>query len=213
MQQNVSDFLNSVCSHIRSRKWQVAIRSEISGHIADKVSELCKNGMSEADATAAAIKDMGNPHHIGEHLAKLHKPETAYAVCGLAVFMLLFPFSVLMAGGNVFDFVDPTSMLTVLVGTVVLVLVGGVKALNAEIFLQRFSKLVLPVGGVWSIFGLILLMRRVNDPASLGPAFSVIMLSLFYAFMLSVIAKALEPYTASARIRNADIIGEIQGLC
>ncbi len=213
MQQSVSDFLNNVCSHIRSRKWQVAIRSEISGHIADKVSELCNKGMSEDEATAAAIRQMGNPNQIGQHLAKLHKPETAYMICGLLVFIALFPFSVFVTGGRISEFIDPASMFTVFVGTAALVLAGGVRSLNAEIFLQRFSKLVMPVGAVWSVFGVILIMRRLSDPASIGPAFSVVLLSLFYAFILSVIARALEPYTATARIRNTDIIGEIQGIC
>ncbi|WP_151733961.1 FtsW/RodA/SpoVE family cell cycle protein [Paenibacillus tengchongensis] len=91
-----------MCIHIRAREMHGEIRSELAGHLEDRVSEWEQDGKTRQEAETMAVSQMGDPVALGKELNKAHRPRMPWkllgAVLGLAAISLLGMGS-LQAGG------------------------------------------------------------------------------------------------------------------
>lgn len=70
----MEEFLNEVLSHIKFPFVKDDIRSELEGHILDRIKYYIDEGYSLKEAEVLAISHMGNPKEIGIGLNKQHNP-------------------------------------------------------------------------------------------------------------------------------------------
>lgn len=85
------EYVEAVCSQIRWKKARDGIREELEGHISDQSGAYVGGGMSEAEATEAAVKQMGDPVEVGLQLDRLHRPKRQ-------PMMLLLVFAIALSG-------------------------------------------------------------------------------------------------------------------
>lgn len=80
-------YLETVLEQVRCKKVHPYIREEIQGHIELQIEENRKKGMSQKEAEAAAIRDMGDPVEVGISLDKIHKPQMDWKAIGIVAVM------------------------------------------------------------------------------------------------------------------------------
>ncbi len=76
-------YLKVLLEQIRCKKVHPYIREEIQGHIEMQMEENRKRGMSQEEAEALAIKDMGDPVEVGISLDKVHRPQMDWKAIGI----------------------------------------------------------------------------------------------------------------------------------
>ena len=81
--QNIQEYLATVCSQIKWKEVHKPIREELLTHLSDIVVEYVQNGLSEADAIDKAISQMGDPVNVGLELHKAHKPRIEWSLVGI----------------------------------------------------------------------------------------------------------------------------------
>lgn len=69
----VSAYISEVCSQIKFKEVHPQITLELENHILEKSEALIEKGVSEKEALATAIKDMGDSFLVGKELNKSHK--------------------------------------------------------------------------------------------------------------------------------------------
>lgn len=85
-----NNFLDSVCSLIKSKGARKTIRRELQDHINDQKQAYILKGFSEEEATIKAVNEMGDPLEVGKELNKTHKPIIEWSVLiVIAVFTVI----------------------------------------------------------------------------------------------------------------------------
>ncbi|MEK8130965.1 FtsW/RodA/SpoVE family cell cycle protein [Paenibacillus filicis] len=85
--EDVREFLNRVCSEIRSREAHPQIRLELMSHLESLAEEKEQAGESREEALAWAVAQMGDPRLIGKDLHRIHRPKLEW---GLLTAILAF---------------------------------------------------------------------------------------------------------------------------
>ena len=119
------------------------------------------------------------------------RPETIVGYVLLAVIL------VGAIGPGIASFIDVRSTMIVLGGTFALVLIGlGIhgKGRRANLYLWQLVTVGLFVGGfLGTLVGLILMLEKLNDPGSIGPAMAIALLTDLYALIcLAVLSFPIE---------------------
>lgn len=83
----MEEYLKVLLEQIRCKKVHPYIREEIQGHMELQMEENRKKGMSQKEAEAAAIRDMGDPVEVGISLDKVHRPQMDLKAIGIVASM------------------------------------------------------------------------------------------------------------------------------
>lgn len=68
------DYLDTLVSQIRCKKARGMVEEEVKAHIEDQAEACRMAGMSEEDAVAEAVRQMGDPVEAGVALDRVHRP-------------------------------------------------------------------------------------------------------------------------------------------
>lgn len=90
----IHEFSKIVCEQIRWKKAHPVIMEEIENHIADQRDAYIVNGADEAEATANAIIQMGDPVDIGNQLDRTHRPNPQWSMLILTAIILSLGLSI-----------------------------------------------------------------------------------------------------------------------
>ena len=69
------DYLKLLTEQIRCKKARLMIEEEYQAHIDDQKLDFMAQGMSEAEAEEAAVREMGDPVEAGVQLDRIHRPK------------------------------------------------------------------------------------------------------------------------------------------
>lgn len=83
--EQIGEFIDSVCEHIRCREVHAEVREELHSHIDEIIESYVAGGRSEADAVDAALHDMGSSAAIGRGLHRAHRPRTDWVMIACLV--------------------------------------------------------------------------------------------------------------------------------
>lgn len=72
------EYLDRLTEQIRCRKARGPVRKEICQHIEEQTEEYMTQGMTQAEASEAAVQDMGDPVEAGTELDRIHRPQMAW---------------------------------------------------------------------------------------------------------------------------------------
>ena len=72
---NRHDYLEQLTEQIRCRRARPMIEEEIRGHIDEQKQDYMADGMTEAEAEEAAVREMGDPVEVGVELDRIHRPK------------------------------------------------------------------------------------------------------------------------------------------
>lgn len=78
-------FLKEVTNHIKSKEAKKFVATELEFHLKKSKNTYLEKGLSEADAEAKAIEQMGSPIKLGQEFNKLHKPKVDWLMIILLV--------------------------------------------------------------------------------------------------------------------------------
>ncbi|SHK39849.1 FtsW/RodA/SpoVE family cell cycle protein [Desulforamulus aeronauticus] len=85
--QQVQEYLNHVCSHIKWVEVHEQVKQELLSHIEDRVAEYSAEGISEQEAIELAINRMGDSVVLGKQLHKAHKPPTNWKLLSIVAIL------------------------------------------------------------------------------------------------------------------------------
>lgn len=83
-----SDFLTAVQNEIKWKRAKNIATQEIADHITDQCDALREDGMSDAEALAKTLSDLGSAEEIGKRLNTLHRPKTNWLLIGFTLVLL-----------------------------------------------------------------------------------------------------------------------------
>ena len=69
-----SDYIDSVCRNIRSRRERELFRAELSDHIEQKTAELMRGGRAQEEAERAAVESLGPAKTISKGMNAVYRP-------------------------------------------------------------------------------------------------------------------------------------------
>lgn len=93
------EFLSKVTSKVKSKEAHALIKQELTTHLEELSQSYQKREFSKEEAEEKAIKDMGNPFTIGDHLNRLHRPKMDWVL--IVLFMIIAGISFLPLIGGV----------------------------------------------------------------------------------------------------------------
>ncbi|XCP84796.1 permease prefix domain 1-containing protein [Roseburia hominis] len=82
---NRRSYLNALLGQIRCKRAWPMIEEELQGHIDEQKRDFMAAGMSEQEAEAAAVLEMGDPFEVGRQLDKIHRPRLPYPLIGFII--------------------------------------------------------------------------------------------------------------------------------
>lgn len=123
MGEQRNSFLEQVRSQIKSKEAQAFVSAELHHHLNEVKSYWLQKGISEDQAEAQAVTQMGNPISIGQSLNRIHRPKVDWMTLILFVAALLLGFLPLLSQGYMND--NHFSMYKA-----IFVVLGGVLALG-----------------------------------------------------------------------------------
>ena len=80
---NISEFLNIVISHIRSKEAKSYVEKELSQHLQQAKNAWMKKGYSAQEAEQKAVEEMGSPTALARSMASIHKPKVDWLLIGM----------------------------------------------------------------------------------------------------------------------------------
>lgn len=89
-------YIETLLAQIREKRARECIRTEVAGHILDQKACYIACGMSDEQAEAQAVADMGDPVETGIALDEIHRPKPAWG--------MLAAIAVLCAAGVLLQF-------------------------------------------------------------------------------------------------------------
>lgn len=89
---NTEEYLKILTEQIRCKKARPAVCTEIRTHIEDQKSAFMAEGLSETEAEAAAVLEMGDPVDTGVALDRVHRPRMAWGMIALIAALSLIGF-------------------------------------------------------------------------------------------------------------------------
>lgn len=90
--ENTEIYLREVLAQIRCRKAHDAVREELYAHIEDQKEAFLREGMTEDEAEAMAVREMGDPVTAGTELDRIHRPRMIWGMIGLIAALSLLGF-------------------------------------------------------------------------------------------------------------------------
>ncbi|MGO4539437.1 FtsW/RodA/SpoVE family cell cycle protein [Paenibacillus sp. 2TAB19] len=85
----VEQYLESVCGKVKAKEVHEDINLEMLSHLEERVEDrLLAGDISEEDAIADAIKQMGDPEQIGKQLHEAHKPRMEWTLLGICMLLI-----------------------------------------------------------------------------------------------------------------------------
>lgn len=87
-------YMETLLAQIREKRARECISQEVAGHLADQKARYIADGMSDGDAEAQAVADMGDPVETGIALDQIHRPKPAWGM--LAMIAVLCAVGVLL---------------------------------------------------------------------------------------------------------------------
>lgn len=85
-------YLDKVCSQIRWKRAHPIVRRELGDHISDQQVAFIKTGMEEEKALNMAIREMGEPVHIGTLLDRSYRPKPAWPIIIITLVTMILGF-------------------------------------------------------------------------------------------------------------------------
>lgn len=73
--EHAKDFLKTVCAQVRWKQAHETIRRDLADHIEDQTEAFIRAGMDEREASARAVKEMGDPVDVGLLLDSSYRPK------------------------------------------------------------------------------------------------------------------------------------------
>ena len=84
------DYLELLTSQIRCKKMCPVIAREVEDHIEDQKRAFLEEGMTEAEAEKAAVREMGDPVEVGVEMDQIHRPKMPWkAILVIALMEIL----------------------------------------------------------------------------------------------------------------------------
>ena len=81
------DYLKLLTEQIRCKKARLMIEEEYQAHIDDQKLDFMAQGMSEAEAEEAAVREMGDPVEAGVQLDRIHRPKMDMRLIAMIVML------------------------------------------------------------------------------------------------------------------------------
>lgn len=81
------EYLETLTEQLRCKKARPMVEEEIRSHIEDQKCAYMADGMEEMRAEEEAVRQMGDPVEAGIELDRIHKPQMAWDMIFLAVFL------------------------------------------------------------------------------------------------------------------------------
>jgi len=86
----VGAYLDRVCAQVKTKEVCEDIRVEMLSHLEELAAEKAAlDGMSEEEAIAEALLQMGDPERVGKQLQAVHKPKLEWGVIALVAGMIV----------------------------------------------------------------------------------------------------------------------------
>ena len=85
----MEEYIKKLLEQVRFEKAHKAIGDEIRSHIEDQIEANVLDGMDEETAEKSAVADMGDPVEAGAQLDKVHRPQMAWGVVIIALFVAI----------------------------------------------------------------------------------------------------------------------------
>ena len=79
------EYLHTLTEQIRCKMARGTIEQEINDHIEDQKAEFLGEGMSQAEAEEAAVREMGDPVEVGLEMDRIHRPTMAWGMIALII--------------------------------------------------------------------------------------------------------------------------------
>lgn len=89
MPDKLTDYLEQVLAHVRWRRARPALREELREHLLEQLEDCRAAGMTEEDAAAETVRQMGDPAETGAALDGLHRPAPQWGLLALTVALAL----------------------------------------------------------------------------------------------------------------------------
>lgn len=83
------EYLDVLKEQIRFEKARDMVEEEVKGHMEDQMEAYLAQGMSEAEAEAMAVRQMGDPVEAGVALDRIHRPRMDWRLVGLIALLSL----------------------------------------------------------------------------------------------------------------------------
>lgn len=94
MDQEIRNYIETICSHIDWKNYRPPVKAELQSHIEDSIRDFMLQGRTEEQAKSLTLKNMGNPDILGEQLNEAYRPVwNITLIC--VIFFSLIVFSVL----------------------------------------------------------------------------------------------------------------------
>lgn len=74
------EYLEILAEQIRYKKALPMIEKELEGHMEDQKKDFLASGMTEKEAEAAAVMEMGDPVAVGVDMDRIHRPKMAWGL-------------------------------------------------------------------------------------------------------------------------------------
>lgn len=92
----MDEYLKTLLEQIRCKPARNMVERELRSHIEEQAAENRANGMSEEQALAEAVRDMGDPVETGISLDRIHRPQMAW---GMVILVAVISFlSIVLQG-------------------------------------------------------------------------------------------------------------------
>ena len=90
MPDRISAFVEAVGAEIRWKKARPLLTEEIRTHLLDQRDACLAQGMSQTEAEAESLRQMGDPVEVGTQLDRVHRPAPKWgmlALVGLLIYL------------------------------------------------------------------------------------------------------------------------------
>ncbi|MBQ1620046.1 MAG: hypothetical protein II094_03520, partial [Oscillospiraceae bacterium] len=102
MPEKINEYLALVCRQIRWKRALPDLRRELGTHLLEQRDACIEAGMTEDEAEAEAVRQMGDGVALGRELDSVHRPREQWPLlCGAAVLTVFGAWLRLWAGANV----------------------------------------------------------------------------------------------------------------
>ena len=114
-----ADYLDQAMEQVRWRRARPALAQELRTHLLDQRDACLAQGMSQTEAEAESLRQMGDPVEVGTQLDRVHRPAPQWGMLALVGLLLCSGFfiqaTVMQQLGRVQPYM-PTVIVSILLG-------------------------------------------------------------------------------------------------
>lgn len=96
----IEEYVDQACAQVRWKRAKEGLSMELRTHLLDQRDDLLADGMSEEEAQAESVRQMGDPVEVGTQLDRIHRPKPQWdlmvLVFGLVVAGLVIQGTIMM---------------------------------------------------------------------------------------------------------------------